>query len=178
MRMMLKISGVTLLAATASCSGQSGSAANTTNASAAATTNAAPMQKQGGNVTAPAAADEAGARAFLANIYARYAPDAPEPQGNRPPPPPFTPELNEHIRRTSAMEDGGLDFDPFCQCQDYQNLTWRIETMTRTAEGFNARVAIVNMGDSRTIPIRLVHRGGAWLVADIGEGQDSLLNSR
>ena len=174
--MMGKFSSAAIMVsvvALAGCSGGDGTAsANAVapaNASGAAPANGALALNQSGNQAATAG-DISGARALLDRIYARFRPGTGPPSRE-----PFTPELLAAIRRNSGMPDGGLDHDPFCGCQDFDaTFSHRIESVTPTADGALARVAISNMGDSRVIVIRLVNRNGTWLVADVGEGEDSL----
>lgn len=116
---------------------------------------------------APApAADLAGARQRIDAIYAPYTRGATSLYVRH-----VTPELNAAIDGAGRM---GIDADPFCDCQDFDRLTYRVDALEPSAEGAVARVAITNFGDSKTIVIRLVRRGEAWLVADVGEGADSL----
>lgn len=174
---MKRSTGVTIAAALVTaggCSSESGKASANVTApvNATAPANVSMAMNQTGNATASAPADVSGARALLERHYAQYRDGASISM------PPYTPELVAAIRRTSGMEDGGLDHDPFCACQDFQNFTSRIESVEPTSDGARARVAINNMGDARTVVIRLVNRGGTWMIADVGEGEDSLLNQR
>lgn len=128
------------------------------------------------NATAPApgAADLAAARAAIERIYAAYRTDAgPELEGL------FTPELDAAIARGSEMEGGGLDYDPFCQCQDFENLTHRIDSLDAESENeVVARVSVTNAGAQHRLAIRLARRGADWKVADIHNGERSLLTGR
>jgi hypothetical protein len=119
------------------------------------------------NVAAPApAVDLDGARERIDAIYAPYTRGATSHYFRH-----FTPELNAAIQGAGRM---GIDADPFCDCQVFGRLTYRVDSLEPTADGAVARVAITNFGDSKTIVIRLVRREEAWLVADVGEGADSL----
>ncbi|HVQ10240.1 MAG TPA: hypothetical protein VMS43_17625 [Allosphingosinicella sp.] len=127
----------------------------------------------GVNLTTPAsgaapapATDLAGARQRIDAIYAPYTRGATSDYSRN-----FTPELNAAI---DAADQVGIDADPFCDCQDFGRMTYRVDSLEPSADGAVARVAIANFGDRKTIVIRLVRRGEAWLVADVGEGADSL----
>lgn len=119
-------------------------------------------------------ADLASARATIERIYAAYATDTGPDLDTL-----FTAELNAAIARDSEMEDGGLAYDPFCQCQDFENLTHRIESID--ADGDNevvARVSVTNAGTPHRLTIRLARRGAEWKVADVNDGERSLLTAR
>ncbi len=132
-------------------------AQNTAQADVAASANSA-------STTSP---DLAGARRLIDSIYAPYVRD----EINSDPSRTFTPELAAAIR--SAGENA-MNADPFCDCQDFGEFSYTIQSVGRTAEGANVRVSISSFGESRIIPIRLAHRRGTWMVADVGEGPASL----
>jgi hypothetical protein len=137
-------------------------AANTNAGANSVVSHAAPA-----NPSAPApAADLAGARQRIDAIYAPYTRGATSDYFRN-----FTPELNAAI---DGADQVGIDADPFCECQDFGRMIYRVDSLEPTAGGAVARVAITNFGDSKTIVIHLVRRGDAWLVADVGEGADSL----
>lgn len=132
-----------------------------------ANTVSATNQSAPANASAPApAVDLAGARQRIDAIYAPYTRGATSDYFRN-----FTPELNAAIDGAGEM---GIEADPFCDCQDFGRLTYRVDALEPAADGAVARVAITNFGDSKTIAIRLVRRGDAWLVADVGEGANSL----
>ncbi|MEA3016651.1 MAG: hypothetical protein QOI38_1373 [Sphingomonadales bacterium] len=152
---------------------QPAGSANRASVARAAAPPAAPQENLAAADTAPAAPanDLAGARALIARIYSSYAGGGgPDLEGL------FTPELRAAIARDSEMEDGGLSYDPFCQCQDFEDFSHRIESVEPDGDGAVARVAMSNMGQARTLVIRLVRRGGSWLVADVHNGESGLLN--
>jgi hypothetical protein len=127
----------------------------------------------GANSAAPAAAsapaptaDLAGARRRIDTIYAPYTRGETGDYFRS-----FTPELNAAIDRAG---EGAIEVDPFCDCQDFERMTYRVDSLEPAAGGAVARVAITNFGNSKTIVIRLVRGGDAWLVADVGEGANSL----
>jgi hypothetical protein len=116
---------------------------------------------------APAApvADLSGARRLIDTIYTPYTRDQIVDYFRY-----FTPELNAAIDHAG---EGAIEVDPLCGCQDMTHFTYRVQSLDATAGGAVARVGIVNFGEPKTIVLHLVRRGGAWLIADIGEGASS-----
>ena len=163
----IAIAGALALSA---CSG-GGSDGNNQAASAA---NAAEAPANASVPQPGGAADLASARAAIERIYAAYQTDTgPDLDAL------FTPELEQSIANHSEMEGGGLSYDPFCQCQDFENLTHRIESVD--ADGENevvARVSVANAGTPHRLTIRLARRGAEWKVADINDGERSLLDGQ
>jgi Protein of unknown function (DUF3828) len=147
-------------------------AANATNAATAA-----PAQPAGAppSLSAPAPRPEPdleGARVLIGQLYMPYTRGEIPRTGNV-----YTPELRAAIARQSDDETG-LGYDPFCQCQDFGEFSYAIQSVEREEGGARARIGIDNFGEARVIALRLAYRNGAWLVADIGEGAESLLNGR
>ena len=143
-----------------------GNAAPTANAAVpAAAANAASPAR-----TAPD--DLAGARALIERIYGAYQGDGPDVEAV------MTPELRAAIARQSGTDGGGLGHDPFCACQDFGNFTYSIQSLEPAEGGAVARVAISNFGEPGIVSLRLARRGSEWLVADVGEGEESLLRGR
>lgn len=172
----IAIPGTLLLAACSGGGSQAGNqAAPAANAAAPAANASAANVSANAAAPAPGApADLAAARAALERIYAAYRTDTGPDLASL-----FTPELDAAIARDSEMEGGGLSYDPFCQCQDFENLTHRIESVE--AEGDNAvvaRVAVTNAGAQHRLAIRLARRGADWKVADVHNGERSLLTGR
>ncbi len=153
----------------------SGGGSDEANQAAPAANAAAPAAPANAAVPEPGGpADLASARATIERIYAAYATDTGPDLDTL-----FTTELTEAIARDSEMEDGGLSYDPFCQCQDFENLTHRIESVD--ADGENevvARVSVTNAGTPHRLTIRLARRGAEWKVADINDGERSLLDGQ
>jgi lipoprotein-anchoring transpeptidase ErfK/SrfK len=166
----MRTSAFAAILALSACSG--GGAEGNNQAAPAANAVAAPS-----NVTVPepgGPADLASARATIERIYAAYRTDTGPDLDSL-----FTTELNAAIAANSEMEDGGLAYDPFCQCQDFENLTHRIESVD--ADGDNdvvARVTVTNAGTPHRLTIRLARRGAEWKVADIHDGERGLLTPR
>jgi hypothetical protein len=121
------------------------------------------------------AQDPDSVRAFLNGIYAQYSPGKPEPDllgstaGNY-----FTPPLLDLIRIDQKFADGEvgiLNHDPFCACQDYEDLKLKdIEVeMEGGSKYANAKVYIKNLGRLYTIKYQLAYDAGRWLIDDIQE---------
>ena len=117
-------------------------------------------------------ADLAGARALVDRIYSSYVGSGPETETA-----PLTPELQAAIDRQSEPE-GGLGYDIFCQCQDFGETSYVIDSLVAEGGGAVARITFTNFGERRTITLHLARSGGAWLVADVHNGESSLLRDR
>ena len=156
-----------LLGLAAACSG----------GEAEASGNEAAALRRGGKLqgAAPApgpsnpSADLAGARALVDRIYSSYAGSGPDTETA-----PLTPELRAAIDRQSDPE-GGLGYDIFCQCQDFGETSFVIDSLVAEGGGAVARITFTNFGERRTITLHLARRDGAWLVADVHNGESSLL---
>jgi hypothetical protein len=124
------------------------------------------------NLVSPASApaDLAGARALIDRIYATYARGGAHDTASL-----FTPELQAAIARTGDTDGAGLSYDPFCQCQDYEDLSHRIISLDPAPGGAVARDEVTNMGEKLTLTLRLARRGDAWQVSDIDNGERGLL---
>jgi hypothetical protein len=129
---------------------------------------AAPSTNQVSPAAAPA--DLAGARALIDRIYAAYARGAGHDTATL-----FTPELQAAVARIGDADGGGLSYDPFCQCQDYENLSHRIISLDPAPGGAVARVEVTNMGEKLTLTLRFARRGESWQVSDIDNGERGLL---
>lgn len=122
---------------------------------------------------APAQAKPASAEAFLRRLYAPYiAGDTKVDLLGAPATTIFTPPLLRLIRQDQAVPDGevgALNFDPFCNCQDFDRLT-RFSVVVRPQGPGRATgtVRFVNQTTSETITFRLVRTGVRWRIADIG----------
>jgi hypothetical protein len=129
---------------------------------------AAPSANQVSPAYSPA--DLADARELIDRIYAAYAHGDPHDTAAL-----FTPELRGALARMGDADGGGLSYDPFCQCQDYENLSHRIISLDPTPGGAVARVEITNMGEKLRLTLRLARRGESWQVSEIDNGERGLL---
>src|ERR1700743_2435568 len=87
--------------------------------------------------TSAGAQDAAGAKAFVAHLYAAYhgqGPDYLGPMAAKV----FSPRLLKLIRRDTALahgEVGALDGDPICNCQDFEIKDVQVEVSPQAAAG-------------------------------------------
>ena len=161
----------------AACS-QGEEAGEPASATAAATAGAAAPTGPVSRDQVYAAAGE-GPQAFVRTIYAQYANGG--PQGEQPAPgrdPMFSRTMNALIGadvRAANGEVPTLNYDPFCACQDQGDFVVTATAVDQsdpnTAE---ANVAFTNMGEPKTLTLKLVREGPNWKVDDIVDGTDSL----
>lgn len=115
-------------------------------------------------------ATAAGAEQWVRSVYARYT-DGPDAEGPGLYEHVFSARLNRLIRRYGpAGEPGnrGVDADPICQCQDWQNV--RVQSARARLRGVNRAdvdVRFTNMGQASRHTLRLVREGRSWRVDDI-----------
>jgi hypothetical protein len=133
-------------AALASCSG-----------SAPAAARAAPRPSPG------AGSDEVRIRSLLASIYDPYLRDPGENGDNVLDV--FTPELKRLERL--AYGDDAMAADPFCECQDWQNVRYIIQSVAIQGERADARISFSNFGQTALITLRLKKTATGWRVDDI-----------
>lgn len=125
-----------------------------------------------------AAAGE-GPEAFVRTIYARYVNGG--PQGEQPAPgqdPMFSRTMNALIGadfRAANGEVPTLNYDPFCVCQDQGDFVVTAMAVAQAdANTAEANVAFTNMGEPKTLKLKLVREGPNWKVDDIVDGTNSL----
>lgn len=125
-----------------------------------------------------AAAGE-GPEAFVRAIYAQYVNGG--PQGEQPAPgqdPMFSRTMNALIGadfRAANGEVPTLNYDPFCVCQDQGDFVVTATAVAKAdANTAEANVAFTNMGEPKTVKLKLVREGPNWKVDDIIDGTDSL----
>lgn len=151
------------------CGGGNGQAATGAAATSAATTTQAPAADA--STTAAPAADAAGAEAFVRGVYAGYT-DAPGGTGPDLMATAYSAELNRLISTGGPTGEGserGLDADPICDCQDWQNLTLTNVAVTpQGADRADARVTFTNGGGAPTTQsLKLVREAAGWRVDDV-----------
>ena len=166
-------------AALTACSPEAAQAPEGDAAASASATAGAPAPT--GPVTREAvyAAAGEGPEAFVRAIYAQYA--AGGPQGEPPAPgqdPMFSRTMNALIGadvRAANGEVPTLNYDPFCACQDQGDF---VVTATAVAQSdpnsAEANVAFTNMGEQKSLKLKLVREGPNWKVDDIIDGTTSL----
>jgi len=82
--------------------------------------------------------------------------------------------LIERDRASAGGEVGRLDFDPICNCQDFDALTQLQVEVAREGDGAaSARVTFRNGSDAQALVYSLKSESGRWRISDIcsGEGQ-------
>lgn len=169
--MMISVAAMTL----AACSqGEEAKEPASASAVAGATTPTGPVSRE----QVYAAAGE-GPEAFVRTIYAQYVNGG--PQGEPPAPgqdPMFSRTMNALIGtdfRAANGEVPTLNYDPFCACQDQGDF---VVTATAVAQSdpnnAEANVAFTNMGEPKSLKLKLVREGPNWKVDDIIDGTTSL----
>lgn len=125
-----------------------------------------------------AAAGE-GPEAFVRTIYAQYVNGG--PQGEPPAPgqdPMFSRTMNALIGadvRAANGEVPTLNYDPFCACQDQGDFVVRSTAVAQSdPNAAEANIAFTNMGEQKSLKLKLVREGPNWKVDDIIDGTDSL----
>ena len=113
-----------------------------------------------------------GARLFVERLYAVYVTDdVPDLFGK--PDQTFEPELAAAIATLAKrMEQGGempasFGADPACNCQDYGDVSFRIDYVGLMGQRASARVSFSNFGAVDTRRIDLVITPQGWRVFDI-----------
>ena len=112
------------------------------------------------------------ARGFLEHVYSQYTGVGPQTLGNDAPNF-FASELLDLIRedqQKSQGEAGLLDYDPICNCQDFNDL--KITKIQITPIGNDRAKAIVNFvngGSLVEVGFLLIRESGQWRIHDIEE---------
>lgn len=82
----------------------------------------------------------------------------------------FTPELLELIREDKKQADGevgNLNYDPICDCQDFEISDVQINVKESKKNEMEADVHFVNAGTEVNLVFRLVAKGTQWRIGDI-----------
>ena len=106
--------------------------------------------------------------AFVRRTYAAYADPNYSPLAQ--PEKLFSPTLAKAIRKDGGNgEVGYLDGDPLCDCQDFEQLSARIESVRRPGSRFATVSVHVTLGpkDSRNIRLSMVLNRVGWQISDI-----------
>lgn len=113
-----------------------------------------------------AGSDELQIGALIEGIYGWYA-QPHEGNGYAREASDFSPSLDALVARATARSDDGLGFDPFCECQDYENTSFAVQELTVTGATAEARVDFWNFGQQKTMTLMLVRTPAGWRVDDI-----------
>lgn len=88
---------------------------------------------------------------------------------------PFSRGVNALIDQT---EMGALDYDPFCQCQDWDpnGFFYYIDSVSVKGERANVAIKVKAVGNMElaAITLKLIREGGKWVVDDVTDGGGSL----
>ena len=125
------------------------------------------------------ASQDDGAEAFVRTLYAQYANGG--PQGEPPEPgrdPLLTRILNALVGadvRAANGEVPTLNYDPFCACQDQADFVVNATAVAQSdPNNAEATVTFTNMGEQKTLKLKLLREGPNWKVADVIDGATSL----
>ena len=166
-----RLAAIGLLASIAACSGGAGAADDNGTAARVQNVVAPPAgsPENANKSAAGAAPDRAAVQPLIDRIYGPYVRG--ELEG--------TPDDVQTAGLTAAFaritEADELEADPYCECQDFEHFSYRIASIEPSARGATVRVAISNFGEAKTIVLSLAQEGGQWRVADVGEGDQSVL---
>lgn len=117
------------------------------------------------------AAEASNATTWVAALYATYKDNSKPPAGDGKIYDAQLQALMDEDTRLASGEAPALDFDPLCQCQDYQKLQAQV---TMRSASTNAAVVAVRFRDlgmpgdkPRDAVLDLVKEHGAWRIHDI-----------
>ena len=177
MRSLIVMSGIALCLSACS-QGEDAKAPETVSASASAGAGAAILTGPVTRAQIYAAAGE-GPEPFVRAIYAQYVNGG--PQGEPPAPgqdPMYSRIMNALIGadvRAAGGEVPTLNYDPLCACQDQGDfVVTAIAVAQADRNNAEANVAFTNMGEAKTLKLKLVREGPNWKVDDIIDGTKSL----
>lgn len=112
----------------------------------------------------------ASAKVFIAGLYKGYqSSQGPNYLGNAADTI-FTSDLLSLIRKDQEQAEGDvglLDFDPICDCQDFDISNVRIDTKETAKTKLEADVHFTNTGSDVNLGFTLVGDGKRWRIADI-----------
>ncbi|QTN18717.1 DUF3828 domain-containing protein [Brevundimonas sp. AJA228-03] len=177
--MMVSVAAIGL----AACS--QGEDAKAPDGDAAASASASSSQAGAASPTGPVSRDQIyaaageGPEVFVRTIYAQYVNGG--PQGEQPAPgqdPIFSRIMNALIGADFRAANGDvptLDYDPFCACQDQGDFAITALAVAQSApNAAEANVAFTNLGEAKTLKLKLVREGINWKVDDIIDGETSV----
>ena len=110
-------------------------------------------------------------KAFLAGLFATYRDNKKPPAGSHRVYDSQLHALMDEDVRLAHGEVPALDFDPLCQCQDYQHLLARLAVRTSTSNTAVVAVTLRDLGmpgdKPRHAVFELVREHSAWRIRDI-----------
>jgi hypothetical protein len=154
------------------CSGPAESASDADDAEAGSTaqTAAVATAKPDPAAEAPeaAAADEAAVKAAALGVFSDYL-DKPVKHTE------MTPAFSAAWDHALGPE-GSMGYDPFCECQDFGEVSVRIDSADIAADEARVRVTLRNFGSETKKRLVLKRIKGAWLLDDINDGDTPSLH--
>ncbi|MBV9571628.1 MAG: DUF3828 domain-containing protein [Alphaproteobacteria bacterium] len=119
-----------------------------------------------------ASADDAkDAKAFVTGLFATYQDNKKPPAGSHRIYDSQLQALMDEDVRLAKGEVGALDFDPLCQCQDYEHLQGVVTVRSSSSNAAVVAVTIRDLGMPNDKPreavLDLVKEHGAWRVHDV-----------
>lgn len=120
-----------------------------------------------------AEADSASAEAFVRRIYARFSQETAETAEAAPYSARLTALLAENARLTPAGDQGYLDSDPFCGCQDWDSFSLdNVAIIPIGDDRLDGAVTFTNRGVRAQHAVVMVREQGQWRVDDVISGRD------
>jgi len=111
------------------------------------------------------------AKAFVAGLFATYKDNSNPPAGAHHVYDSQLQALMDEDARLANGEVGALDFDPLCQCQDYQKLQAQLTVRSASPTGAIVAVKMIDLGMPNDKPrdavLDLVKERGVWRIHDI-----------
>jgi hypothetical protein len=115
--------------------------------------------------------DTKDARAFVAGLFATYRDNKKPPAGSHHVYDSQLQALMDEDVRLAKGEVPALDFDPLCQCQDYQHLQGHVTMRSSSSSAAVVAVTLRDLGMPNEKPrdavFDLVKEGGRWRIHDI-----------
>jgi len=115
--------------------------------------------------------DDSGARAFMAGLFATYRDNGKPPAGSHRIYDSQLQALMDEDIRLAHGEVPALDFDPLCQCQDYQKLVAQLTVRAASPKAAIVDATLRDLGMPKDRPrnavFDLVKEHGAWRIHDI-----------
>lgn len=132
-------------------------------------------------VSAARADDATDAKGFLAGLFATYRDNTKPPAGSQHVYDSKLQALMDEDVRLAHGEVPALDFDPLCQCQDYQKLVAQLTVRSASPKAATIQAALRDLGmpgdKPRDAVFDLVKEDGAWRIHDIHAGDPKSLRA-
>ena len=123
------------------------------------------------NASIASAGDAEDAKSFLAGLFATYQDNSKPPAGSHRIYDAQLQELMDEDVRLAKGEVPALDFDPLCQCQDYEHLQASLTVRSAAPAAADVAVTLRDLGMPKDKPreavFDLVKEGSRWRIHDI-----------